>query len=359
MLFFLQIGKIGIVRVLSGRFSILLLLLFAFPLLSAPELYPPENRESSKLFVLDASGSMNEYLGIYQKIHLAKKYVRHYVDKLEDETEVGFIAYGNRLPGCQSSRLYQPLEKGNRPQFRNKLFGLTPSGATPLAESIRIAGDYIIRRKSPTELILVTDGIESCYGDPEKELRILQQKGVDFKMHVLGLGLKPEEKRIMESLAKTGKGTYYNVEGDGDFYNAMEDLLKKETPPKIAHPEIETPALDRKIRITNMEKSSEGSETDSYRVDFEFENPGSTEQCVILNLKRSGNSKPQEWNPLRASRPELTLRTDQSCFSSSNGKGSFLIEVPKNLPLQLELELWDMSKIPQSVGNSGERRIRN
>lgn len=31
-----------------------------------------ENHERSKLFIVDASGSMNEYLGIYQKIHLAK-----------------------------------------------------------------------------------------------------------------------------------------------------------------------------------------------------------------------------------------------------------------------------------------------
>lgn len=95
---------------------------------------------------------MNEYLGIYQKIHLAKKHVNHYISTLPQETEIGFLAYGNRLPGCSSSRLYQPLETGNRDTFKNQLFSLTPSGATPLAESIRIAGTLISQRKRKLKL---------------------------------------------------------------------------------------------------------------------------------------------------------------------------------------------------------------
>ncbi|MGJ4787325.1 vWA domain-containing protein [Leptospira koniambonensis] len=324
---------------------------------TSPELAVPGQPETSKLFILDASGSMNEYLGIYQKVHLAKKYVRHYVDKLPEETEVGFIAYGNRLPGCQSSRLYQPLEKGNRPGFQNKLFGLTPSGATPLAESIRIAGDYIVRRKSPTDLILVTDGIESCYGNPEKELQVLQQKGVNFKMHIFGLGLKPDEKRIMQSLAKTGNGKYYNVGEDSDFFLAMEDLLKQEPLPKRT--ELEPEKRKPKIRIADIEKNQTDLEENFYRVKFVFENSDSDNQCVILNLKRRSpsSSKIQNWNPQRAAEPERVLRTEQICFQTRKGEGEFQISAPAHLPLNLELELWDTKGIPNSVDKSGEKNL--
>lgn len=324
---------------------------------TSPELVMPGQSESAKLFILDASGSMNEYLGIYQKVHLAKKYVRHFVDKLPEETEVGFIAYGNRLPGCQSSRLYQPLEKGNRPGFQNKLFGLTPSGATPLAESIRIAGDYIIRRKSPTDLILVTDGIESCYGNPEKELQVLQQKGVNFKMHILGLGLKPEEKRIMQSLAKTGNGKYYNVGEDSDFFLAVEDLLKQDPHPKQT--ELDPEKRKQKIRILDIEKKQTDSEENFYRVKFIFENFDSDNQCVILNLKRRSSvfSKTQNWNPQRTNEPERVLRTEQICFHTNKGEGEFQISAPAHLPLNLELELWDTKGIPGSVDKSGEKNL--
>ncbi|TGL62803.1 vWA domain-containing protein [Leptospira sarikeiensis] len=324
---------------------------------SSPELAVPGQNENAKLFILDASGSMNEYLGIYQKVHLAKKYVRHFVDKLSEETEVGFIAYGNRLPGCQSSRLYQPLEKGNRPQFQNKLFGLTPSGATPLAESIRIAGDYIQRRKNATDLILVTDGIESCYGNPEKELQVLQQKGIRFKMHVFGLGLKPDERQIMQTLAKAGNGKYYNVAEDSDFYLAIEDLLKQETPPKRT--QIETSKRKSKIEILSVTKNQTDPEENVYKVKFRFENPDSDRQCVILNLKRKSSelSKTQTWNPQRAADPERVLRTEQICFENKTGEGEFQISAPIHLPLNLELELWDTKNIPFSIDKSGERDL--
>ncbi|TGK01533.1 VWA domain-containing protein [Leptospira langatensis] len=345
------------------RQAILTCLLFLFcltsSLSSAPELAAPSPNESAKLFILDASGSMNEYLGIYQKIHLAKKYVRHYADSLPEETEIGFIAYGNRLPGCQSSRLYQPLEKGNKPQFRNKLFGLTPSGATPLAESIRIAGDYISRRKIPTELILVTDGVESCYGDPEKELKVLKQKGIDFKMNVLGLGLKPDEKKIMESLAKSGNGKYYNVDGDNDFYSAVDDLLKQE--PHVKRTKPEPGKKSPKVRIVQIDTLPTDRNENLYGVRFEFENANSNNQCVLLNLKQNTPSSidPKDWNKNRASHPENVIRTDQACFKDQKGEGIFKIHLPKDLTLNLELELWDMQDIPNPVDKSGERSIRD
>ncbi|EQA44954.1 von Willebrand factor type A domain protein [Leptospira broomii serovar Hurstbridge str. 5399] len=325
-----------------------------------PELSIPDSNVDAKLFVLDASGSMNEYLGIYQKIHLAKKHVKHYVDSLPESAEVGLIAYGNRLPGCKSSRLYQPLENGNKAQFRNKLYGLTPSGATPLAESIRVAGEYIARRKQPTELILITDGIESCYGDPEKELRILQQRGINFHLNVLGLGLKPEERSIMQSLARLGQGTYYNVDGDADFYSAMEDLLKKGTFP-IKKQEIEPKrnSNNGKIRILSQSNTEIEHGKNRYKISFDFHNADSSSHCVILNLKTQASPSPSinRSNENRASNPESIIKIEGQCFQSKDGSGQFEFSATQQEITSAELELWDMSGVPQAVGRSGETNL--
>nr|WP_232224704.1 vWA domain-containing protein [Leptospira fainei] len=329
---------------------------------TGPELSIPDSKSEAKLFVLDASGSMNEYLGIYQKIHLAKKHVKHYVDTLPESAEVGLIAYGNRLPGCKSSRLYQPLESGNKAQFRNKLYGLTPSGATPLAESIRVAGEYISRRQQSTELILITDGIESCFGDPEKELRILQQKGINFHLNVLGLGLKPEERSIMQSLARLGRGTYYNVDGDADFYSAMEDLLKKGIFP-IKKQEIE-PKQNLgagKIRILGQSKIENENGRTRYKVLFDFHNPDSSNHCVVLNLKTqaSPSSNANRSNENRASNLESIIKIEGQCFQSKDGTGQFEFDATKQEIASAELELWDMSEIPKAVGRSGETSLNH
>lgn len=332
----------------------------ATPML-ASDLFPgtTDSEESAKLFVLDASGSMNEYLGIYQKIHLAKKHVKHYVDSLSERAAVGLIAYGNRLPGCQSSRLYQPFED-DKSKFRNKLYGLTPSGATPLAESIRVAGTYLAGKKRPVELILVTDGIESCYGDPEKELKILQSKGIDFRMNIIGLGLKPEERAAMQSLAKVGKGSYFNVDGDGDFQSAVEKLLHKETISNMPATYASGPTqTSSPIRILNWERTKVDENKSAYTVAFEFDHPGLKDRCITMNLKSTASDslKPAQLGKLRPENPEKVSKLETVCPNQSTGRGKFSFEARNGSAASAVLELWDMSGIPQVVGISQEVQI--
>ncbi|WP_061249658.1 vWA domain-containing protein [Leptospira alstonii] len=321
-----------------------------------------ENQEHSKLFIIDASGSMNEYLGIYQKIHLAKKHVSRYISTLPVETDIGFIAYGNRVAGCSSSRLYQPLETGNHDTFKNRLFGLTPSGATPLAESIRIAGTLISQRKKETEIVLVTDGVESCYGDPKKELQILKQKGIPFQFHILGLGLKADKERQMKILAEEGNGKYFGIEDDSSFYTALESL-KNRAVTVSKEPEknpIQEPNGDLMVWFEKIHKSQESDSkgTDSYTIDFGFKTQGNPKNCVVFNLKPKGDSSNRSLGSKRISSPENLILSESSCFDVSEGKGTITIEIPKQTSIAGVLELWDMTGVPSPLGISKEEELR-
>lgn len=319
-----------------------------------------ENQTPSQLFIIDASGSMNEYLGIYQKIHLAKKHVSHYISTLPQETEIGFLAYGNRLPGCSSSRLYQPLEVGNHDTFKNRLFSLTPSGATPLAESIRIAGTLISQRKKETEIILVTDGIESCYGDPKKELQALKQKGIPFQFHVLGLGLKNHEELQMKILTEEGNGKYFSIEDDSSFYTALDSLRNpsaKETSQKSNEFNIK-PNSNSMIWFEKIHKNQESDSRIEYTINFGFKTKNNPKNCVIFNLKQRKNSSYQSLGPKRISSPETLILNQSACFDVSESKGTITIEIPKQNSLIGVLELWDMTEIPSPIGISREEDIR-
>nr|WP_082276834.1 vWA domain-containing protein [Leptospira interrogans] len=319
-----------------------------------------ENQTPSQLFIIDASGSMNEYLGIYQKIHLAKKHVSHYISTLPQETEIGFLAYGNRLPGCSSSRLYQPLEMGNHDTFKNRLFSLTPSGATPLAESIRIAGTLISQRKKETEIILVTDGIESCYGDPKKELQALKQKGIPFQFHVLGLGLKSHEELQMKILTEEGNGKYFSIEDDSSFYTALDSLRNppaKKTSQKSNELSIK-PNSDSMIWFEEIHKNQESDSRVEYTINFGFKTKNNPNNCVIFNLKQRKNSSYQSLGPKRISSPETLILNQSACFDVSESKGTITIEIPKQNSLIGVLELWDMTEIPSPIGISKEEDIR-
>ncbi|PJZ71175.1 hypothetical protein CH373_01265 [Leptospira perolatii] len=311
----------------------------------------PVRGTTGKLFILDGSGSMNDYIGAFQKVHLAKKYIAKLIDQYSEDSEIGLIAYGNRIPGCGSSRLYFPLEKFKRTEFKNKLYSITPAGATPLAESIRIAGDYMKKKSTETDLILVTDGVESCYGDPEKELQRLKQQGVRFKMHILGLGLKPEEKRIMQKIAESADGSYYNIDSDSDFANAITELSRNRNDQSVLRNEVESTqkhSLPGKIQIVDIQK---GTERDSYTIFYTFENPGTKNHCVVLNGISTGTTNPRmnAPSPSRSKDLDRLLGLDLQCFEAENGKGEFTLKNAGPISHKIELELWNMDEIPAAV----------
>ncbi|TGK28774.1 VWA domain-containing protein [Leptospira gomenensis] len=319
-----------------------------------------ETKKSSKLFIVDASGSMNEYLGIYQKMHLAKKHVSRYIASLPAETEIGFLAYGNRIPGCSSSRLYHPLEPENRKDFKNRLFGLTPSGATPLAESIRIAGTIAAGKKEKVEIILVTDGVESCYGDPKKELQTLKKQKIPFRFHILGLGLKSNEEQQMKILSEEGGGRYFGIEDDSSFHIALDSLNENES---TAFSQTKETFKDRKRGMIWFEKIDKELETESkisYTIEFGFKTGADkySKNCIILNLKNSSGKTGAVLGSKRISSPESIIVNQSSCFDLSESKGKFTLEIPKQNGLSGVLELWDMTEVPSPLDVTEEEELR-
>ncbi|TGK11245.1 VWA domain-containing protein [Leptospira stimsonii] len=312
----------------------------------------------SKLFIIDASGSMNEYLGIYQKIHLAKKHVSHYISSLPPETDIGFLAYGNRVPGCSSSRLYHPLEAGNPDTFKNRLFGLTPAGATPLAESIRIAGTIIAQRKKETEIILVTDGVESCYGDPKKEIQTLKQRGIPFKFHILGLGLKPNEEQQMKLLTEEGDGTYFGIEDDSSFHIAMDSLKHRSSNFESQTTLKQEPKSETMIWFEKIHRNQESDSKTVYTIDFGFKTSKNRNNCVVFNLKQTPLRSNPSLGSKRISSPESLILSKSECFDLNEGKGRFTIEIPKQSSLYGALELWDMTEVPSPLAVSKEEELR-
>ena len=87
------------------------------------------------------------------------------------------------------------------------------SGETPLAGSLQAISDYMIpiRSTDPATMcrdysvVLVTDGVESCGGDPVAEAQRLHDTfGID--VYVIAVSVLPEEEASLNALATAGSG---------------------------------------------------------------------------------------------------------------------------------------------------------
>lgn len=120
----------------------------------------------SLVLLLDASGSMGDTLAGSSKTRLedAKEKIVTRLRQLGSDVEVALIVFY----GCGSIVIEQSFTT-NAAQIETILPRIQPSGDTPLAEAISFANTYIQQWASgfPADLVLLSDGQETCNGDPE------------------------------------------------------------------------------------------------------------------------------------------------------------------------------------------------
>ncbi|MEI2691329.1 MAG: hypothetical protein V9H69_17130 [Anaerolineae bacterium] len=174
-----------------------------------PTLLPTETATSiplpelgtSNLFVeyiLDASGSMSETLSDGSpKIEVAKRVLIDHMSSFRPETNIGLRVYGHRLPyqrtaeSCLDIELIAPPEKGQMEHIVSWLQDFTVQGMTPLAASLQLAlEDFIFDASRVNSIVMLSDGIETCGGDPCQLVEDLKAQGINFTLprHRAGRG---------------------------------------------------------------------------------------------------------------------------------------------------------------------------
>lgn len=184
------------------------------------------------LFVLDASGSMFQPWGNNNepRIISAKRILNEIMDSLErnNKVELALRVYGHQSPlgakDCKDTKLEAGFSRNNIPFIRSKLKAIQPKGITPIAYSLQQAASDFPDAVARNIIILMTDGEESCSGDPCAVAYELEKKKVVLKHFAIGIG-------ISESSAKTFEcfGSFYNVKDQQSFKSVLTGIINKVT----------------------------------------------------------------------------------------------------------------------------------
>lgn len=195
---------------------ILSLLLFCSALKAQQPKEPPLTRI---LFVFDASQSMLANWESDAKINIAKKFFSELLDSLAkvENLELALRVYGHQKPvppqDCSDTKLEVGFTKNNIEAIKQKMRNITPKGTTPIAQSLEHAAlDFPHCPSCRNIIILITDGIEACDGDPCAVSMALQKQGVVLKPFVIGVGLDMEFKKTFECI-----GNYYDAASESQF----------------------------------------------------------------------------------------------------------------------------------------------
>jgi len=181
--------------------------------------------------VMDASLSMWGRMEGRPKMEIAKETVDAALQWLPTDLDLSLRAYGNRHArehyNCQDSELLVPLTRNNRDEIRDAVAGLRPNGQTPLAFAIEQTGTDLNNYPGERAVVLVTDGIESCGGDPVAAAKALQTQG-PIPVHVIGFGLgndADENIQRLRSIAEVSGGHFVTADSAEELRGALSVLV--------------------------------------------------------------------------------------------------------------------------------------
>lgn len=155
----------------------------------------------------------------------AKTLFNKFLDSLSalKNYEFALRLYGSVVkypPGdCNDSKLVVPFAKGNKQKIKDIIKKVQPTGITPIEHSLTKAADDFPDTKAFNTIILITDGIEECSGDPCKAREELMKKGIVLRPCIIGIGLTPEQAKVFECV-----GNYISYE-EPDVFSQSVDYI--------------------------------------------------------------------------------------------------------------------------------------
>lgn len=195
-------------------------------LLSGPALTGPAYAEGKSIIVLDASGSMWGQIDGRAKLEIAQEALAEVLAGIPADTELGLMAYGHRSKGdCNDIELIVPPAAGTAGAISKAANELKFLGKTPLSAAVRLAAEDLRYTEEKANVILITDGIETCEADPCALGLELEGSGIDFTAHVVGFGLTKEEGQAVACLAENTGGQYIEAGGAGSLVDALKTTV--------------------------------------------------------------------------------------------------------------------------------------
>ena len=227
----------NLIRLVSSHFFqksvIVYSIVFAALLVYAAPAHAQEKRPLTRIeFVFDASFSMFGQWQSGMKMDIAKKMLTEFLDSIQKipNLEIALRCYGHQVPlrperSCTDTKLEVPFGRNNALAIKNKLKTIVPKGTTPIAYTLeQCGGDFPSESSKNIRniIILITDGIEECEGDPCAVSLALQKKGIVLKPFVIGIGL---DQSYLNTFGCIGK--FYDASSESNFKNILNIVISQ------------------------------------------------------------------------------------------------------------------------------------
>ncbi|PGS05804.1 vWA domain-containing protein [Bacillus pseudomycoides] len=236
-----------------------------------------KNKENSGNYnieiLLDASGSMAGKIGGEMKMDIAKEAIQQFVSGLPENVHVSLRVYGHKgsndekdkAASCGAIENVYTIQKYDQTTFRQSLDGFQPVGWTPLAEAIKKSTETFqsANVNDKNILYIVSDGVETCGGNPVEEAQKISNSNIKPIMNIVGFQVDNEAEKQLKEIAEVSKGKYVQAnnakELQDQFKETGKDITSRRLKAAEAQVDINMASVSDKMKLDEYERKTKGN----------------------------------------------------------------------------------------------------
>jgi len=179
--------------------------------------------------ILDASGSMLQKIGGQRRIDIAKQTLTQLTSStIPAGTPFALRVFGREVNSCQTDLdiPVRPLDAG---AVAAKINGLEAknNAKTPIGASLEKVTSDLASVKGERLVVLLTDGEETCDGDPAAAIAALKKAGVTVRVNIVGFAIDDEKLAgTFRHWAELGSGSYFDAKDAAGLSKALTQSLR-------------------------------------------------------------------------------------------------------------------------------------
>jgi len=179
--------------------------------------------------ILDASGSMLQREDGVRRIEIARTVLDELVrEHLSEENDFALRVFGHKEVDKCRTDLEIAVAPLNRQQAADRISSINAMNLarTPIADSLALVPSDLAGVEGPKTIILITDGEETCDGDPAAVIESLRASGLDVQISVVGFAIDDAQLRSdFESWAELGGGSYFDARSAEELIQSLRTVI--------------------------------------------------------------------------------------------------------------------------------------
>jgi Ca-activated chloride channel homolog len=188
------------------------------------------NAVEKAIILLDASSSMLLQADGRVKMDIAKDAVKSFAQTIGQSSEVSLVVYGHKgsendedmFESCSAIEELYPMGKYSKQDFQTAVDSFESKGWTPLAGAIQKAAEMSNSYIEGTTIYIVSDGAETCGGDPIQASRDLAAKNSSNTVNIIGFDVDGKTEDQLKAVAEAGNGEYFKADSPEELKNTIQ-----------------------------------------------------------------------------------------------------------------------------------------